>query len=225
MRKIDSDVLIKADSYIPIEIKRTALDWQDILLNNLPFIVTSLIVMGSALITFHISRKSIQSQQTQSAIDRNAEHENKISEFRHGWLQELRNTAADLTSALHLCQMHNLARNCSIEHRDAADNAGDEKFTSMHQHSLEKHYEQFLAARGDFYKLSSKTKLMFKAKDESSSHLFYLLKEARSSLGNDSSSLDNEIIDDITSELQKILKSEWEVTKNRKWVKPLNKSI
>lgn len=223
VRKIDSDIFIKADSYIPIEIKKSALEWHEIFFNNLPFIITSLIVMGSALVTFCISKKSIKSQQNQSAIDRNAEHENKISEFRHNWLQELRNTSSELSSTLHLCQMHNLANNLSKGYRDSYHKAGYAKDAEMHQRDADKHYERFLSARGEFYKFSSKIRLMFKPQDKKSLQLFELLDKARSSLGNDSTSLDNDIIDEINLELQKLLKVEWEVTKNRKWVKPLIK--
>ena len=208
---------------IPIEIKKSALEWQDIILNNLPFIITSFIVMGSALVTFFISRKSIKSQQAQSSIDRTAEHENKISEFRHNWLQDLRNTSSELTSSLHLCQVHNSALKRSNEYKFEALNDNDEKYIDMHQRNIERHYERFTSVCGDFYKFNSKIRLMFKPNDKNSAELFTLLEEARISLGSDSTSLDNNIIDKINLELQVILKDEWEVTKNRKWVKPLNK--
>jgi hypothetical protein len=80
--------------------------------------VTISIVVGSALVTYLVNRKAIANQGKQADLSRNAEHENKISEFRHHWLQEVRNTAAELATSIHECQIHlvltNLARDNGV---------------------------------------------------------------------------------------------------------------
>ncbi|OXX63844.1 hypothetical protein [Vibrio sp. V15_P4S5T153] len=219
MAKIDSEVLIKAESLIPIEIKQTALSWKSILLNNVPFLVTIAIVLGSAVVTFYISRKDIKTQEEQSAINRQADHENKISHFRHDWLNNLRDTASELAKCLHLCQMSNLQRNCSTEHRNAARTSDDDESYQEHQNKVNTHYSDFIKHRADFYQLHAKIKLFFKADDSNAEELLRLLIQARNQMGNDSTTLDNALIDSIVDELQVILKNEWEVTKDRAWVK------
>jgi hypothetical protein len=219
MAKIDSEVLIKAESLIPIEIKKHALGWQDILLNNIPFLVTISIVLGSALVTFFISRKNIKTQEKQSGINRQAEHENKISEFRHEWLNNLRDTSSELSKCLHLCQMANFQRNCSLDYKKSAETEKDKEAVSKHQKDINEHYNCYIGHRANFYQLHAKVKLMFKKNDPKAEKLMNYLKQARENMGNDSTSLDNALIDNIVSELQIILKNEWEVTKNRTWVK------
>jgi hypothetical protein len=219
MTKIDSEVLIKAGSQIPIEIRQQALGWQDIILNNLPFLVTVTIVLGSALATYFISRRSIKTQEEQGGINRKAEHENKISDYRHEWLNNLRNASSELAKTLHLCQMSNLQRNCSIEYRKSAMSSNDAKSADEHQKDIAKHYNSFIENRANFYQLHSKIKLFFKPDDPQATKLMEYLNGARESMGDNSTSLDNQLIDNIVSELQAILKNEWEVTKNRTWVK------
>lgn len=219
MAKIDSEVLIKVESLIPIEIKQNALGWQDILLNNIPFLVTIVIVLGSAIVTFFISRKNIKTQEQQSSINRQAEHENKISEFRHEWLNNLRDTSSELSKCLHLCQMTNLQQNCSIDYKKSAVTAQDEDSVLKYQKDINEHYKNYIGHRANFYQLHAKVKLMFKKDDPQAEKLMDHLKQARENMGNDSISLDNALIDNIVSELQVILKNEWEVTKNRTWVK------
>ena len=160
MAKIDSEVLIKAESLIPIEIKQNALGWQDILLNNIPFLVTITIVLGSALVTFFISRQNIKTQEEQSGINRQAEHENKISEFRHEWLNNLRDTSSELSKCLHLCQMANLQRNFSLDFKKSAATAQDEEAVLKHQKDINEHYNSYIGHRANFYQLHAKVKLL-----------------------------------------------------------------
>tara|TARA_R110001592_G_scaffold227648_3_gene483907 strand:+ start:2085 stop:2750 length:666 start_codon:yes stop_codon:yes gene_type:complete len=219
MAKIDSEVLIKAESFIPIEIKQIALGWQDVLLNNIPFLVTISIVLGSALVTFFISRKNINTQEEQSGINRKAEHENKVSEFRHEWLNNLRDTASELSKCLHLCQMSNLQRNCTIGYQKSAESRGDNESVLKHKKSINEYLNSYIEHRAQFYQFHAKIKLLFKNDDPQAKELIIYLEQARKNMGNDSTSLDNALIDNIVSELQIILKNEWEVTKNRTWVK------
>ncbi|MEZ8103445.1 hypothetical protein [Vibrio bivalvicida] len=219
MAKIDSEILIKAESLIPIEIKQTALSGKTILLNNVPFLVTIAIVLGSAVVTFYISRKNIKTQEEQSAINRQAEHENKISHFRHEWLNNLRDTASELVKCLHLCQISNLQRNQSRELRDAARKYDDDKLYIENQNKIRNHYSDLIDHRADFYQLHAKIKLFFKANDSNAEKLLSLLTQARNQMGNGSITFDDALIDSIVNELQVILKNEWEVTKDRAWVK------
>lgn len=218
MAKIDSDVALKVSDIIPIEIKQSALEWSEVLLRNLPFLVTIAIVAGSALVTYWISTKSVKSQEEQSDKNRQAEHENKISDFRNEWLQNLRNTASDLAKTLHLCQMYNLQRNCSIDYRDSAARHKDEESHTYHSEQVSGAYSSYIQARADFYQQHAKIKLFFKPDDPTASNLLDLLEAARNSMGNDSTSLDNASIDSIVAELRIILKKEWETTKDRTWL-------
>lgn len=218
MSNLNQEILLKTDGLIPIEIKQGAFDWHDILLRNLPFLVTIAIVLGSALVTFYISRKSIQAQEKQHTTTRKAEHENKISDFRHEWIQNLRNTTSELSKSLHLCQMYNMLENCARDYRGAAVSDGDSALAERHQKNIDNYYAEFIRARSDFYQFHSKIRLFFKPDDPQAEKLLELLDKARSNMINDKKHLDDSLIDSINYELQVILKNEWEVTKNRTWV-------
>ncbi len=104
MAKIDSDVLIKAESTIPIELVQSSKDFMDIMFSNIPFLVTICVVVCAATVTYRSNRKSVESQNrlSQATLEKqtilaneakDAEHQNKISEFRHQWIQEVRGTS------------------------------------------------------------------------------------------------------------------------------------
>jgi hypothetical protein len=217
VRKIDSDILIKADSYIPIEIKSSALSLQDAILNNLPFIITVCIVAFSAFVTYCISKRNIESQREQSINDRKANHENKVSEFRERWLQDVRNTASLLLSTLYVCQHHNMARSVSMSSATQALQRGDQEGMNSALKDSKEYYELYVLELGKFHEYSGKLKLFFND-DDASKELFKLIKDAGKLLKNQKiQGINDDISKDITLELQKILKTEWEVTKNREW--------
>lgn len=218
MATLNTEVLIKVDSVIPIQVKQEAANWAHIILSNLPFIITMFVVMGSALVTYKINRKSIETQEGLGNQARNADHENKISEFRHHWLQELRNTASELAKVIHECQMHILKNNLSIEYRDSSNRAGQLDAAAKHQEAASINYERFLECRAGFYRYHAKLKLLFKNNDTQAEKLFSILNDVREKMGDPRiSHLEDEVIDLIASELQVILKNEWETTKNRTW--------
>jgi hypothetical protein len=195
--------------------KLEQIDWQNVIIDGLPFWITALIVLAAAVVTYRSNRKSVESQNELGRKSRLADHQNKISEFRHGWLQELRNTSADLVKILHECRIAMILK--EREFSWAGETAGSAESAS-HLRNCEAFEAQFLAARSEFYKFHSKLKLLFKPNDADASQLLELLDEARTNLIQNPLLVDDQFIDRIVSELQVILKTEWEVTKNRTWL-------
>ena len=153
-------------------------------------------------------------QTEQAAKGRQADHQNKISEYRHEWLQELRNTAAELVKAIHEAQNTLMQMNLSRDYADNAVHHEDEELESMYRTRSRELYEKERLIGADIYKFTSKIKLLFKKGDPQAKTLFTLLDGVKARLGDlEVRQLDNDVIDSITSELQIILKDEWEVTK------------
>ena len=94
MIKTEPSVISNAEQNTPIEIIHGATNWLDITLSNLPFLITMLIVLVTGFVTYRSNRSSITNQNTN-------EQENKISEFRHHWLQEVRDTASKLVQKIY----------------------------------------------------------------------------------------------------------------------------
>lgn len=217
MNKLYSDVIIKAESYIPVEIKNQAQDWVQIIENNAAFIATFIAVIASAILTYIMTRKNIKSSESQATKNRKAEHENKISEFRHLWLQEVRNTASDLIKILYQCQYY---KDRIAQLRDWIKGNHSEKVIESHQENLDAFLLKKIESKNEYFKLSSKLKLLFKPDDENFIELDKLLSDIRSSLEQSSTMTENnDKIDTIIKHLKTILKDEWEVTKDRAWIK------
>lgn len=215
MARLNSDVLLKVENSIPVELKQEALNGWSVLWSNLPFLVTVTIVLGSAIVTYRVQKKG-----------KEAEHENKISEFRHHWLQELRETASELIETMHLCQLHYMRRTIVLDFKQSAEKnlstsdrikGTTEQINSFIEQS-KAHYEKFLEARSNFYGLEAKLKMFFKNEDDASKNLFILLDSFKKEMQEDRHSLDDTPLNSAVAELQKILKDEWEVTKKRSWL-------
>jgi hypothetical protein len=228
--KLDTDVLIKSESVIPIEIIESSKGISDILLVNLPFLITIIIVISAATVTYRSNRKSVESQnklsqvalkgQADLAIKANtAEHENKISEFRHHWLQEVRGTASSLIKIIHECQYHTMARNLADDRCKEMNNETSKLQVESINSDLKESYSNLISKRAEFYEHHAKLCLLFKKDEPETKMLFKKLNTVKTSLANlHSRSLDDEVIVEITEELQVVLKSEWEATKERSWI-------
>nr|WP_320015166.1 hypothetical protein [uncultured Desulfobacter sp.] len=222
MNKLYSDVIIKAESYIPVEIKNQAQDWIQIIENNAAFIATFAAVIASAILTYIMTRKSIKSQEDQAIKSRKAEHENKISEFRHLWLQEVRNTASDLIKILYQCQYY---KDRMGQLRDWIEEKQTEKVKDSFQKKIDDFRLKEIESKNEYLKLSSKLKLLFKPADENFKELDLLLSGIRDNLESTFTTTENnEKIDKIIEHLKTILKDEWEVTKDRSWIKEFSKN-
>lgn len=218
MWKTETDLLIKADGNIPIEIIQTSVGWHEILLNNLPFIITIIVVATAATVTYWSNRKSVESQNEIATKARLEEQENKISEFRHHWLQEVRETASELIQIIHECQYYTKVNNQS--HTNALNNSNKEdiEIVKNNKKVIEESFEKLIFKRSEFYKRESKLRLLFKKDDKETEELFSIIESVKNSIGDpEVTSLDDDSINNIVSELQLILKTEWEVTKNRTW--------
>ena len=228
VRKFDTDVLIKSESVIPIELIEPSKSLAEILLANLPFLLTICIVISAATVTYRSNRKSVELQNklSQKALKeqselaakaKTAEHENKISEFRHQWLQEVRNTSAELSKILHECKMNYTLKQREFDH--SVQMSGTPSGNQQHLDACEKFESKYIESRANFYQLHSKLILLFKPSDSQTDTLVNLLKDTRIALYDNPLQVTDDKIDAIISELQKILKDEWEVTKSRTWVK------
>jgi hypothetical protein len=192
-------------------------DIMSIFLKNLPFALTICVVLAGAIVTYRSNRKSIESQNLLGSKARDAAHQDKISEFRHAWIQEVRNTSSELSQALHECRMHYTLKQRESDH--AFQISGAALDNQNHLDACEKFESKYIDSRARFYQIYSKIVLLFKPSDSQTENLMNLLNTARTSLYDDPLQVTDESIDEILTELQKILKSEWEVTKKRTWVK------
>ncbi len=230
MRKFDTDVLIKSESVIPIEIVESTKSIGDILLANLPFLLTIFIVISAATVTYRSNRKSVESQNelSRKALEEQAdlaskskaaEHENKISEFRHHWLQEVRDTASNLIQIIHECQYFTMTRNLANDRSKEMNSETSSSQVQSISDDLNESYSNLISKRAEFYKYHSKLCLLFKKDEVETKVLFDTLKVVKTNMGNlDSRCLDDSVISEITEELQVILKEEWEATKDRTWL-------
>lgn len=188
-----------------------------VILNNLPFLITICIIIAAATVTYRSNRKSVESQNELAEKARNAAHEDKISEFRHSWLQEVRNTSSELSKTLHECKMFYTLKQREFDH--AGQMSGTESGNQQHLDNGEKFEEKYIQSRSDFYKLHSKLVLLFKPSDSKTSKLMNLLNDVRTALYDNPLQVNDDKIDSVLAELQKILKTEWETTKSRTWSK------
>lgn len=225
MCKIKTDVLLKSDGNIPIEIVHASYNWQEILLNNLPFLVTIAIISVAAFVTYRSNRASINAQNEIASKSRQEEHENKISEFRHNWLQEVRETSSELIQIIHECQYYTKEKNSYHKKAKNVDEEDNRIILEKNIAAMENSFNSLIAKRSEFYKKEAKLKLFFKKDDRDVIKLFELLQSVKQTIGSEGlDSLDDEVIKKITDELQVVLKTEWEVTKNRTWLKTHNNS-
>jgi len=209
MCKVEADILFKSDRNIPIELVKSLSNWQDILLNNLPFLITICIISLAAYVTYQSNKAA-----------RREEQENKISEFRHQWLQEVRTTSSELIQIIHDCQYYTKSNNAS--HEEAKNNTVDTSIDSLkrQEKALESSFDMIIKKRSEFYKYEAKLKLLFKADEKETEQLFEIINSIKETIGNpETKSLDDDKIKSIVKELQIILKTEWEATKNRTWLK------
>lgn len=188
-----------------------------IILNNLPFLITICIIIAAATVTFRSNRKSVESQNELAEKARNAAHEDKISEFRHSWLQEVRNTSSELSKILHECRMYYTLRQREVDYsiQMSASTTGNKG----HLENCDKFEAKYVQSRSDFYKLHSKLVLLFKPSDSQTTILMELLDDIRTALYENPLQVSDDMVDSVLSELQRILKTEWETTKSRTWSK------
>lgn len=204
---------IKVEGSIPIEMRAKQLSAADITFANIPFLVTIFIVVAAATVNYFINRKTIENQDNHSRLGRQAEHQNKVSEYRHTWLQEVRNTAAELIKTIYEAQNYLMQWNLTRSYREAG---GTEEMMAEWSERLPILWKQEKAAAAEMHKYTAKLKLLFKKNDPQVLRLFSLIDETLNKIGNTALvNVDNELISEIISELQVVLKNEWEVTKHR----------
>ena len=135
-------------------------------------------------------------------------------------MQEVRSTGSELVQIIHDCQYYTKSNN--LAHEDIKKNTEDTSPSSllMQKENLEKSFDMIIKKRSEFYKYEAKLKLLFKADETETKKLFEALELIKSTIGNkESKLLDDEKINLIIKELQIVLKTEWEATKDRTWIK------
>lgn len=220
MKTINTNVLLKSDGHLPIEIIQPTIDAWGVMLSNLPFIVTVMIVISAATVTYRSNRRSVENQSEQARKSRDADHENKISEFRHSWLQEVRESGAELCQIVSETQTLIANRNTLQRDISSAAMKGDIESEMDFKAEMCEVHNQLRVKKSQYYKCASKLKLCFKRDEPQTNTLFSIIKKTNDSFDDfKTSSLDAGTVDEIIIELQIILKSEWETTKERTWKK------
>ncbi|CAM3848210.1 hypothetical protein [Rheinheimera salexigens] len=211
-------LIVMSNESIPIELVQPDFNWVDSLLQNLPFLLTVIIVVAAAVVTYRSNRKSVESQNRLAQQRRQDEHDNKISEFRHQWLQGVRETAAELSEVIYELQMYIVKRNIARENYRQAGQQGDVDNVEKFSENMSSYAEHLHDHRTKFYRLYSKLKLLFKKDDPSTVDLFKLLDLIKDSIYDfDTTELKDDQINNVIVSLQVVLKAEWEVTKAREW--------
>ena len=127
--------------------------------------ITALIVLAAATVTYRSNRRSVESQNDLARKGREEEHENKISEFRHQWIQEVRETVSRLCQLMHEMQQNIVERNLAKGNLDTAIRHGDDEAGDGYESIMQECYRKLVSQRSDFYLTSSKLKLLFKKSD------------------------------------------------------------
>ncbi|PHQ23654.1 hypothetical protein CLH62_20465 [Marinobacter guineae] len=224
MSQTQTSYVIAFDGKIPLELAESPSSWWDILLQNLPFLITILIVVAAATVTYFSNRSAVASQNSLAEKSRKDEHENKVSEFRHQWLQEVRETGSQLCQVVHELHFLSVRRNIAVENKSDAANHGDDPAFERFEQEIENVFGPLTEKRSQYYRLASKLKMLFKQNEPETKRLFEVLDGVKKDVYDfNTMTLKDEKIEVIVEELQKILKTEWEVTKSRTWSKALNK--
>jgi len=218
MDKKETGAIIFSEGSIPIEIIQEPLSIGAIAIQNLPFLVTALIVICAATVTYRSNRKSVEAQNEVAINARIDEHENKISEFRHHWIQQVRETASDLCKILHQLQYQAMVRNLNRDNEAEASKRGDDESEAVFNKAASKAYGKLISSREEYYRVSSKLKLLFKKDEPSMKAAFGIVSEIQEDIFDlDKTHIEEKMIEDLVSELQVVLKEEWKVTKKRSW--------
>ena len=154
MSKSETGFIVVSDGTIPIEIVKPAFDWLDSLLHNLPFLVTIVVVICAA-VTYRSNRRSVESQNALAQQNRQDGHQNNISEFRHKWLQEVRETAADICQVIHDFQNFIVQRNIARDNQRDAGRKGDASSVEVFSEEMSKCAETLKQLRSKYYRLFS----------------------------------------------------------------------
>lgn len=211
-------LIVISSGSIPVELAQQDFNWTYSLLESLPFLVTVVIVVAAAVVTYRSNRKSVESQNSLAQQRRQDEHDNKISEFRHQWLQGVRETAAELCEVIYELQIYIVKRNIARENYRQAGQAGDIDSVEVFSEEMSSHADHLHDHRTKFYRLYSKLKLLFKKDDPSTVELFEFLDSIKDSIYDfDTTELQDDQIKNVIASLQVVLKAEWEVTKAREW--------
>lgn len=205
---------------IQIELVQQDFYWVDALLQNLPFLVTVVVVVAAAVVTYRSNRKSVESQNNLAQQRRQDDHDNKLSEFRHQWLQGVRETAADLCEVIYELQICIVKRNITRKNYEEAGQTGDTESVERFAEEMNVYAKDLHEHRRKFYRLYSKLQLLFKKGEPLTVDLFKLLNSVKDSVY-DFDTMELELkaiqIKDVIENLQVVLKTEWEVTKARDW--------
>ncbi len=218
--KFEIETVIISDGNKPLVLPNQKIEPFDMLITSIPLVVTALIVVSAAYVNYRSNRKSIESQNKIAHLSRAEEHANKISEFRHSWIQEVREVTSYLCQIMHVIQVNTVLRNVSIENAKQARNNDDKSMELHYSKKVSGALEKLISKRSEYHKTSSKLKLLFKNGDASTKEVFKLIDAIKEEIYDfDKTSIEENKIEEIVLHFQDILKREWEVTKERSWHK------
>jgi len=220
MPKLDTNVLIQAKEAIPIQLIQESNDSVGAMVfNNLPLLITIAIVCLTAFVNYRSSKKVIETQNETNEKSRKADHENKISEFRHAWIQDLRNSTAELCQIIYELQRLVGLRNIHRKNMEQAKASSDNVKEARSKYKVEQYSDEIKKHRANFNLLYSRMKLLFKKDEIVIKAAFDAIEKVKLDINNlDVLHIDDDNVELIIFEMQVVLKQEWEATKNRTWV-------
>ncbi len=219
MTKIDSTVSVIEGSKLAVEMVSNG--WSPTVIAPIAaaFITISVIVL-TTILNFKNSKKMLDHQSKFEQKRLKAEHEDKVSEFRHEWLKEVRSVSSELYRIIEdihiLCPKTEYHKSEATKIKNAvksniSNNPSYIQHMNMHNDYLEKVHSLY-----SLYLLNySKLNLLFKSSDSDFSAAIALIHINEGEA--DIDKLRNADARLFISKMQVILKNEWEVTKTRSW--------
>lgn len=213
------DKKIRFENDLTVSLLSPDPSWLHYFVSNLPFIITIVVVVCAAYVNYKSNKKTIENHDAIANKERQDRHDEKISEFRHEWLQNVRGAAKVLIRSIHECQTLSARWNFLNDNENVAARKQDIDSEFRFKNEKSEVYSVFVEKRAELYQSYANVRLLFKRGDASVSDFFDLLSSAMTDVcALKVRALDNNMIDRLIDELQGTLKSEWEVTKSRDWI-------
>jgi hypothetical protein len=137
-----------------------------------PFYITILVIVTAGVVNYWLNTRTMRNQTSEATQGRQADHQNKISEYRHAWLQELRDTASELVKAIYQAQSALMRTNLSRDYRDSLSNRDHADVVAKHQAAVLAAAAEERVAMAEMRKHAAKIKLLFKPNDPQAAPFF-----------------------------------------------------
>lgn len=208
MAKIDSTVSVVEGSKLAVEMVSNGWITPTVIAPAAAALITISVVGFTTLLNYRNSKKMIEHQGTVEKRRLEAEHKDRISEFRHQWLYELRAASSEIFQIVESVKRVTAIVESLKSDMDLAEKQQDTEAYDRYQKRWLLHTKKVLELSDQYQALFAKLFLLFKPDDES----LVVVNRLRVDRIGEIRGIDNQ---QFLTEMQKILKREWEVTKSQ----------